>query len=155
MPIPPDPKPASGQFTGGEHRFPVRVYFEDTDAGGVVYHANYLRYMERARSDMLRVAGIDQRRALEDGTGVYAISDIALRYLRPARLDDDLVVRSTVSAVRAAACIMQQSIWRGQDHIAEGSVTAAFISPSGRPRRQPQAWLSIFTRIAAGDSRIP
>lgn len=155
MPHPRDPQPASGQFTGGEHRFPVRVYFEDTDAGGVVYHANYIRYMERARSDMLRVAGIDQRRALEDGTGVYAIADLTLRYFRPARLDDDLVVRSSVTAVRAAACTIRQTIWRGEDQLCDGSVTAAFVSPSGRARRQPENWLAIFTRIAAGDMRIP
>lgn len=155
MPEASHPQPASGQFTGGEHRFPVRVYFEDTDAGGVVYHANYLRYMERARSDMLRLAGIDQRRALEDGTGVYAIADIALRYIRPARLDDDLVIRSRVTGVRAAACSIHQTIWRGGDQLADGSVTAAFIAPSGRARRQPEQWLAIFTRIAAGDMRIP
>ena len=70
----------------------MRVYFEDTDLSGVVYHANYLRYMERARSDMLRAAGIDQRAAHEAGEGAYAIRDLAIRYRAPARLDDALMV---------------------------------------------------------------
>ena len=69
---------------GSEHRFPVHVYFEDTDLSGVVYHANYLRFMERARSDMLRAAGIDQRAAFESGEGVYAITNLAIRYRRRA-----------------------------------------------------------------------
>ena len=68
--------PYSGRFEGHDHLFAIRVYFEDTDAGGVVYHANYLRYMERARSDMLRVAGIDQRGAIEGGEGVYVVHDL-------------------------------------------------------------------------------
>jgi acyl-CoA thioester hydrolase len=145
------PSPLSGVFRDGAHLFPVRIYFEDTDAGGVVYHANYLRYMERARSDMLRVAGIDQRAALEGGTGVYAIADIALRYIRPARLDDDLLVISRVTAVRAASCVIAQAIWRGEEQLTEGSVTAAFVSPAGRPQRQPTAWVAIFNSLLSGE----
>ena len=64
-----------GRFVGREHQFPLRIYFEDTDFSGLVYHANYLRYMERARSDMLKCAGIDQREAFESGEGVYAVSE--------------------------------------------------------------------------------
>src|SRR5436309_10337667 len=103
MTVTDDDQPKGGRFEGHEHRFAVRVYFEDTDLSGVVYHANYLRYMERARSDMLRVAGIDQRAAHEAGEGAYAVTDIAIRYAASARLDDDLIVTSKlieVSAVR-------------------------------------------------------
>ena len=87
-------QPVEGRFDGIEHRFPVRVYFEDTDLSGVVYHANYLRYMERARSDMLRLAGIDQRAAQEAREGAYAVSALAIRYRAPAKLDDALVVNN-------------------------------------------------------------
>jgi acyl-CoA thioester hydrolase len=145
------PLPASGLFTGAEHRFPVRVYFEDTDLSGVVYHANYLRYMERARSDMLRQAGIDQRGTMASGGGYYAIADLTLRYIRPALLDDDLLVRSRVRAVRAAACVIDQSIWRGEEQLTGGTVTAAFLSAAGRPQRQPAPWLAAFNRLVSGE----
>ncbi|HTH28385.1 MAG TPA: YbgC/FadM family acyl-CoA thioesterase [Sphingobium sp.] len=147
----PHPIPASGQFVDGAHRFPVRVYFEDTDVSGVVYHANYLRYMERARSDMLRQAGIDQRGTIENGGGYYAIADITLRYIRPALLDDDLVVLSRVRAVRAASCVIDQSVWRGAEQLTSGAVTAAFLSAAGRPQRQPAPWLATFHRLASGE----
>lgn len=137
-------QPASGRFAGQEHRFPLRVYFEDTDLSGIVYHANYLRFMERARSDMLRVAGIDQRAVFEAGEGVYAVRAIALRYHRPARLDDALVVASRVLNVRAAAVVIHQRVMRGDDIVAEAEVEAAFITPAGRPRRQPAQWLARF-----------
>ena len=102
--LPPDlDQPIAGRFVGTEHRFPVRVYFEDTDLSGVVYHANYLRYMERARSDMLRLAGVDQRSAHEAGEGAYAVSALSIRYRRPARLDDALVVVTRLMQVRAAS----------------------------------------------------
>lgn len=139
--------PTAGRFVGRVHRYPLRVYFEDTDFSGVVYHANYLRYMERARSDMLRVAGIDQRDAFASGAGVYAVADLAIQYRRPARFDDALLVQSTVEALRAAACIIDQRILRGDDLIAEARVTAAFITPEGRPRRQPANWVEAFTRL--------
>ncbi len=144
-------RPARGRFAGTEHRFPVRVYFEDTDAGGVVYHANYLRYMERARSDMLACAGIDQRGALEAGTGVYAIASLAIRYRRPAKLDDALVVRSRLARLRASACTIHQQVMRGADCVADAEVTAAFVAPDGRPRRQPAAWVAAFERIQGGN----
>ncbi|WP_374298028.1 YbgC/FadM family acyl-CoA thioesterase, partial [Sphingomonas sp.] len=92
-------QPPGGRFEGREHRMGVRVYFEDTDLSGVVYHANYLRYMERARSDMLRVAGIDQRAAFEAGEGAYAVADVTLRFRAPARLDDALLIVSRVQMV--------------------------------------------------------
>jgi acyl-CoA thioester hydrolase len=142
-------QPATGRFVGGgEHRLAVRVYFEDTDLSGVVYHANYLRYMERARSDMLRLAGIDQRGFHDAGEGAYAVSAMDLRFRRPARLDDALLIVSRLIAVRAASVDIQQTVRRNGDILAEARVTAALVSPSGRPRRQPAAWLDIFHRLA-------
>jgi len=140
-------QPRSGRFVGSEHRFPCRVYFEDTDLSGVVYHANYLRFMERARSDMLRAAGIDQRGAHESGEGVYAITNLAIRYRAPARLDDDLLIVSRVMDTKAVSCVIQQRVMQGGVLVAEAEVTAAFLSPEGRPRRQPQAWLDAFRRL--------
>jgi acyl-CoA thioester hydrolase len=137
-------QPASGRFAEGAHLFPVRVYFEDTDLTGVVYHANYLRFMERARSDMLRVAGIDQRCAMERGEGYYTVAGLAIKYRRPAKLDDALVIFSKVIDVRAASCVIQQRVMRGLELVADADVTAAFLGLDGRPRRQPAAWIDAF-----------
>ncbi len=145
-------RPPSGRFEGGVHRFALRVYFEDTDVSGMVYHANYLRFIERARSDMLRVAGIDQRAALERGEGVYAVAGLAIRYRRPARLDDALVVLSRVTANRAASCTIQQTVMRHDETLAEADVTAAFVTPGGRPRRQPAAWIETFRRLQGDET---
>jgi acyl-CoA thioester hydrolase len=148
--------PPGGRFVGGEHRFACRVYFEDTDLSGVVYHANYLRFMERARSDMLRVAGIDQRAAHEAGEGVYAVADLAIRYHAPARLDDALIVVSRLMQVRAASVVIQQRVMRGGQKLASAEVTAAFVTPGGRPRRQPAGWLAIYNRLTSlGDQPDP
>ena len=146
-----------GAFVGAAHQFRARVYFEDTDLSGIVYHANYLRYMERARSDMLRLAGIDQRAAMEAGEGAWAVTDLAIRYRSPAKLDDDLLVVSTVEAVRGASVVIAQRILRGTSALSgepliEGRVTAAFLSPEGRPRRQPEGWAARFTAIMNGDT---
>lgn len=140
-------RPADGRFDGVEHRFPVRVYFEETDLSGVVYHANYLRYMERARSDMLRLAGVDQRLAFEAGEGAYAVADLRIRYLAPARLDDDLVVATRLEQVRAASVLIHQRVSRGDRTLTEAKVTAALVAPDGRPRRQPAAWVAAFRRL--------
>ncbi|MGV7121694.1 YbgC/FadM family acyl-CoA thioesterase [Sphingopyxis sp. 550A] len=141
-----------GAFVGAAHHYRARVYFEDTDLSGIVYHANYLRYMERARSDMLRLAGIDQRAAMESGEGAWAVTDLTIKYRSPAKLDDDLTVVSTVEVVRGASVIIAQRILRGQDTLTEGRVTAAFLSPEGRPRRQPAGWADRFTAIMNGET---
>ena len=140
-------QPAGGRFEGREHLFPLRVYFEDTDLSGVVYHANYLRYMERARSDMLRVAGIDQRAVHEAGEGAYAIVDLAIRYRAPAKLDDALIVASRVIRASPASVVIHQTVRRGSLVLTEADVTAALVAPSGRPKRQPADWLAIYQRL--------
>ena len=144
------PAAPSGCFDGARHLFPVRIYFEDTDLSGVTYHANYLRYMERARSDMLRLAGIDQRAANEGGEGAWAVTDLAIRYRAPARLDDELLVESIVTAVRGASVDIAQTIRCGDIVLTEGRVTAAFVSPDGRARRQPAGWADRFRAIMQG-----
>ena len=140
-------QPGEGRFVASEHRFPVRVYFEDTDLSGVVYHANYLRWMERARSEMLRLAGIDQRGVWETGEGAYAIADLRIRYLAPAGLDDALLVVSRVTAVRGASVSIHQTVRRDAVVLTRAEVTAALVSPTGRPLRQPAAWTHIYRRL--------
>jgi acyl-CoA thioester hydrolase len=132
---------------GHTHYFALRVYIEDTDLGGVVYHANYLRYLERARSDLLRSAGIDQRAAIEQGKGVYAVAELHIKYCKPAKLDDELVIMSHLAELRGACCIIVQKIMRGHDLLAEAAVTAAFLSSAGRPKRQPPEWVEKFERL--------
>jgi acyl-CoA thioester hydrolase len=132
---------------GRAHLFPLRVYFEDTDVAGIVYYANYLRFIERARSDMLRLVGVDQRGALEGGEGVYAVAEIAVKYQAPAKLGDDLVVVTEIEAVRAASVLIHQRVMRADQLLADARVTAAFLSPDGRPRRQPGEWVEAFERL--------
>ena len=149
-------QPIGGRFEGNEHRFPVRVYFEDTDLSGVVYHANYLRYMERARSDMLRLAGIDQRAAHEAGQGAYAVTDIGIRYAASARLDDDLVVVSKLIEVSAVRVVIHQTVRCGTVKLTDARVTVAWVGSNGRPRRQPADWIAIYQRLVwQGDTQHP
>jgi acyl-CoA thioester hydrolase len=136
--------PALGHFSGQEHFYVLRVYFEDTDLTGVVYHANYLRFMERARSDMLLAAGIDQRAVHEAGEGAYAVRDLRIRYAAPARLGEELTVISRLVRLRPASVDIQQRVMRRETILAQAEVEAVFVSPGGRPRRQPGDWLAAF-----------
>jgi acyl-CoA thioester hydrolase len=138
--------PYQGGFVGGTHHFALRVYFEDTDVAGIVYYANYLKYMERARSDMLRCAGIDQRAALEGGEGVYVVAEANIKYRVSARLDDELLVLSRLVTLRAASVVIHQRVMRGHDMLADATITAAFLK-AGRPTRQPRLWLETFERL--------
>jgi len=138
------PQPPSGLIASGTHFYACRVYFEDTDLSGVVYHANYLRYMERARSDLLRVLGIDQRGAYEGGEGVYAVADLSIRYAAPARLDDDLIIETRCTALGGASVTMRQRIFRDEVLLTDATVRAGFLTREGRPRRQPAAWVALF-----------
>lgn len=140
-------KPYRGGFVGKTHRFALTVYFEDTDTAAIVYHANYLRFFERARSDMLRAAGIDQRAFLDSGGGTYAVTEMDIKWRRSAKLDDDLIVVSRVTGVRSASCSIHQRVMRGIEILAEATVTAALLSPEGRPIRQPAEWVEKFKAL--------
>jgi acyl-CoA thioester hydrolase len=121
--------PYRGGFVGSEHRFALSVYFEDTDAYGIVYYANYLKFMERARSDMIRAVGVDQAAELHRSGSAYAVVEVDIKYRRPGRLGDDLQVVSEVQQVTDAR------------------VTAAFLDGQGKPRRQPSDWVEKFKAI--------
>lgn len=146
------PNPPGGLLDGPRHLYAVRVYYEDTDLSGITYHANYLRWFERARSDLLRLLGIDQRAAIEAGEGAYALSEVNLKYLRPAKLDDDVVIETRCTELGAASCRMHQVARRGEDTLCEATLRVGFIAPSGRPRRQPAAWWDAFQTFMNPDS---
>ena len=140
--------PYRGGFVGPEHHFALTVYFEDTDTAGVVYYANYLRFMERARSDMIRALRIDQQAVLREGGDAYYVADVHIRYLKPARLGDDLQVVSIVEQVRAASVVIHQRVMRGPEQLTDARVTAAFLDSEGRPKRQPKEWVERFREIS-------
>ena len=142
--------PYRGGFVGKEHRFALSVYFEDTDTAGVVYYANYLKFMERARSDMIRAVGIEQGEMLRGDGSAYFVTHVDIHYRRPARLGDDLQVVSTVELVRASSVNIHQRVMRGPELLADASVTAAFLDRNGRPRRQPREWVEEFRKITNG-----
>ncbi|WP_067733794.1 YbgC/FadM family acyl-CoA thioesterase [Novosphingobium naphthalenivorans] len=141
------PQPSCGVIEDSTHRFALRVFYEDTDAGGVVYHANYLRWFERARSDLVELLGIDQRAALESGEGLYTVAEVTIRYLSPARLGDTVRVETTADQVGRVRCTLRQTALRGDVRLAEATVKVGFIGPDGRPRRQPAAWQAAFALL--------
>ena len=143
--------PPSGRFDGPCHLYPIRVHYEDTDLSGIVYHANYLKFCERARSEILRQLGIDQRAAHEAGEGAYAVAEANIRFLRPAKFDDALIVESRTAELRSASVRMAQRVLRGTEVLAEVAIRVGFIAPDGRPKRQPQAWRTAFEQFAAKD----
>lgn len=147
------PNSPDGIIQGDRHLYAVRVYYEDTDLSGITYHANYLRWFERARSDLLRRLEIDQRAAIEAGEGAYAVSEINLKYLRPAKLDDDVLIETSCTELKAASCRMHQRAMRGEELLAEAHLRVGFVSPSGRPIRQPEEWREAFARFvnSSGD----
>ena len=147
------PHPPDGVIDGDRHLYAVRVYYEDTDLSGITYHANYLRWFERARSDLLRRLGIDQRAAIESGGGAYAVSELSLRYIAPAKLDDDILIETRCTDLRAASCRMHQRALRGGTLITEAQLRVGFVSPAGRPIRQPDDWRAAFARFADQEAR--
>lgn len=142
-------QPYRGGFVGSEHHYALTVYFEDTDAGGVVYHANFIKFLERARSDMLRAAGADYIARHHEGGGTYVVAEVHIRYRRPARLGEDLLILSRMAELHAASIVIQQRVMRGAELVAEASVTAAFVDASGRPQRQPAEWMTRFGELGS------
>ncbi len=108
--------------------WPVRVYYEDTDAGGIVFYANYLKYFERARTELLRVSGVDQRRLDEEAGLVFIVRRTALDYTAPARLDDLLTIASRVDRLGGASVDFTQEAWRGEELLVTGSIRVACVA---------------------------
>lgn len=118
------------------HSFPIRVYYEDTDMAGIVYYANYLRYIERARSDWVREIGIDQLAMKAQGV-VFAVRRVEADYIQPARFDDALDVHTALVKLKPARMIMAQKVLRGDDVLFTADVTIACIGAGGKPVRLP------------------
>ena len=137
------------------HSFPLRVYYEDTDAAGMVYHANYLKYAERGRSEMLRSLGFPHRKLhAEDGVG-FAVRRASIDYLVPARLEDSLTVDTTLTGIGAATLSVNQRIRRGDELIADIDILVACIGGDGRPRRLPLALRAVLASGEDAEPRAP
>lgn len=138
-------EPSTGWLEGREHQLPVRIYYEDTDFTGVVYHANYLRYFERGRSDFFRLVGISHTALLElPEPTAFTIIRIELDYRRAARVDDALLVRTTYDNVKGPRLLVSQRITRGEELIAEAQVQAVCIDLAGRARRPPPGMVDLL-----------
>ena len=133
-------QPTVGRFDGRAHLLPVRVYYEDTDFTGVVYHANYVRYFERGRSDFLRAIGIGHSQLLEgEAPMAFVIAEMKLHFIKPARIDDALIVRTTYDAVKGPRLLISQVIERDGQALCRADVVAVCIHLDGRPRRPTKA----------------
>ena len=119
------------------HRFPIRVYYEDTDMAGIVYHANYLKFIERARSDWVKEQGLDQNAMREEQGIVFVVRRIEADYLMTAKYDDALEVRTTVKSMTGVRLVMSQEVVRGEVVIFRAEVTAVCLTRDGHPARLP------------------
>jgi acyl-CoA thioester hydrolase len=143
-----------GVIDGGVHVYPVRVYYDDTDAAGIVYYANYLRMAERARTEMLRMIGV-QHTGLAHADGVsIAVSRCEVDYLRPARLDDELRIRTRITALGGATMWAEQIVRRAGADLARLTVRLACIGPTGRAARFPRALRAALEKFRAADQSL-
>ena len=134
----------------GRHRYAVRVYYEDTDAGGVVYHATYLRFAERARTEALRAAGIPHAALVQEFALMFMVRRIEVDYLHPARLDDSLIVVTEPLAVGGAPVRLRQDVRGPQGSCAVLTVRLACVQPAeGKPARLPQRWRTVLADMRA------
>lgn len=137
----------SGELTPSGHRLVARVYFADTDFSGVVYHARYLEFLERGRSDFLRLAGVHHAELAEGRHGdklVWVVKRMEIDFRRAARIDDVLTIDTRTEKVSGARIFMAQTIGRGEETLVAARVEAAIIDETGRPRRFPREWIAAF-----------
>jgi len=143
-----------GRIEEGEHVLPMRVHWEDTDASGIVYYANYLRFIERGRSDLLRLAGLRQQEMWDREGLALTVRSVFVDYLRPARLDDDIEVRSRLVDIKGASMTAAQIVRREAEDLIRAEVRIACIDRAGRARRLPAAVREALARLSpdsAGD----
>jgi acyl-CoA thioester hydrolase len=139
----------SGNPAGASHSLPLRVYYEDTDAAGMVYHANYLKFAERGRSEMLRSLGFGHRKLGQEAGVGFAVRRCSVDYLAPARLEDALTVNTTLAEIGAATLQVRQQIRRGGELLADLDILVACIGRDGRPRRLPSALRAVLAERRA------
>jgi len=133
------------------HQITIRVYYEDTDLAGVVYYANYLRFIERARTEALRDLGIDQAALKRERGLVFVVCRLTIDYLAPAVFDDLLEVRTRVTRLRGASLEMAQEVWRGETCLSRAAVTIACMGGDRRPQRLPGDVRVALARLGAGE----
>lgn len=122
------------------HAFPLRVYYEDTDLAGIVYYANYLKFIERGRSEWVRALGVDQAAMKREDGVVFAVRRVEADYLAPAQYDDQLVVQTDVETATGARLVLRQQVVRGETVLFDARVTIVAITASGAPGRLPAAF---------------
>lgn len=151
-------EPVAGELTEAGHRLAARVYFADTDFTGVVYHARYLEFFERGRSDFLRLAGVHHNELAEGKHGeklAWVVKRMEIDFLQPARIDDILTVETLTEDVSGARIFMAQKIRRGDAVLVTARVEAAIIAGNGRPRRFPKEWIAAFMPQSRRDRGFP
>ena len=126
-----------GTFEGRTHFYPVHIFYEDTDFSGVVYHANYLRFLERARSSFLNLLDITHANLWEEHQMAFTIQKISIEYKSPAKVDDHLVIHTTYDHLKGARLLISQSCYREKTLIVKAEIEAACITASGKPVRSP------------------
>ena len=131
------PNLPDGTLEGDTHLYAVRVYYEDTDLAGIVYYANYLKFIERARTEWIRGIGVDQTRVKDEQGIVFAVRRVEADYMLPARYGDELEVRTTTASISGARLVMDQKVVRGEEILFTAQVTVACITMDGRPVRLP------------------
>lgn len=139
----------SGTLTEFGHRLLARVYYADTDFSGVVYHARYLEFLERGRSDFLRLAGVHHTELAEGKHGeriVWVVRRMEIDFLKAARIDDILTVETRAQEISGARIVMAQQLKRDGEVLVEATVQAAIIGENGKPRRFPKEWIAAFMR---------
>jgi acyl-CoA thioester hydrolase len=135
-----------GHFDGKAHILPLRVYYEDTDLSGVIYHANYLRFMERGRTEFFRLAGVTQMADLESAEPTaWAIRNVEVAFHRPGRVDDALTVHTILTAITGARLTARQRIYAGESLLSDGRIEACIITLTGKPRRIPPQIRDLLT----------
>jgi acyl-CoA thioester hydrolase len=146
--------PRDGLIEAGAYLFPVRVYYEDTDAAGLVYYANYLRFAERARTELLRRLGVEQERLRAEAGLVFVVRRCSIDYRQPARLDDDLVIATRLARLGGAVLELEQDVRRGGEPLVRLSIAIAALGRNGRPQRLPPALRAAILSLKDATARM-
>ena len=148
--------PREGHVADGIHRFFIRVYYEDTDAAGIVYYANYLKFVERARTEMMRLYGVEHEKSRQSDGMAFIVRRAGLEFLAPARLDDELTVETRLKEIGGASILLAQDVKRGDTLLVGATILIACIGRNGRPVRLPSALrAALLSHNSETDRMVP